>query len=50
MLEGYGIFQCIQKTLKKNMSIEDLAVIYSIFFVAAIIEVGYIEALGTSLR
>lgn len=50
MIEGYGIFQCIQKTLKKSMSIKDLAVIYSIFFMAAIIEVGYVEALRTSLR
>ncbi|MFB0501224.1 MAG: hypothetical protein ACETVP_02025 [Candidatus Bathyarchaeia archaeon] len=50
MIEGYGIFQCIEKTLKKSMSIRDLAVIYSIFFVAAIIEVGYVEALRTSLR
>lgn len=50
MIEGYGIFQCIQKTLKKSMSMKDLAVIYSIFFMAAIIEVGYVEALRTSLR
>ena len=50
MIEGYGIFQCIQKTLKKSMSIKDLAVIYSFFFMAAIIEVGYVEALRASLR
>lgn len=50
IIEGYGIFQCIQKTLKKSMTIKDLAVIYSIFFAAAIIEVGYIQALRMSLR
>lgn len=50
IIEGYGIFQCIQKTLKKSMTIKDLAAIYSFFFVAAVIEVGYIQALQTSLR
>ena len=50
IIEGYGIFQCIQKTLRKSMTIRDLAVIYLIFFVAAVIEVGYIQALQTSLR
>jgi hypothetical protein len=50
IIEGYGIFQCIQKTLKKSMTIKDLAVIYSIFCVAAIIEVGYIQALRISLK
>ena len=50
IIEGYGIFQCIQKTLKKSMTTKDLAVIYSIFFAAAVIEVGYIQALRISLR
>jgi len=45
-LEGYGIFQCIQKTLSRNMTMKDMAVIYSIFFVAALIEVGYIQVLS----
>jgi len=45
ILEGYGIFQTIEKTLKRNMALKDLAIIYSIFFVAAIIEVGYIQLL-----
>jgi len=49
IIEGYGIFQCIQKTLKKSMTIKDLAAIYSIFLVAALIEVGYTQALRTSL-
>lgn len=52
ILEGYGIFQCIKKTLKRNMTMKDLAVIYFIFLIAATIEVGYTQALFwvTSLK
>jgi len=50
IIEGYGIFQCIQKTLRKSMTIKDLAVIYSLFFVAAVFEVGYVQVLRMSLR
>jgi len=50
IIEGYGIFQCIQKTLKKSMTIKDLAVIYSLFFVAAVFEVGYVQVLRMSLK
>lgn len=45
IIEGYGIFQCIKKTLKKNMTLRDLALIYSIFFIAAVLEVGLVQAL-----
>jgi hypothetical protein len=45
IIEGYGIFQCIQKTLKKSMTLRDLAFIYSIFFVAAVLEVGLVQVL-----
>ena len=45
IIEGYGIFQTIEKTLKRKMTLKDLAVIYSIFFVAAVIEVGYVQLL-----
>ena len=45
IIEGYGIFKTIEKTLKRKMTLKDLAVIYSIFFVAAVIEVGYIQLL-----
>ena len=45
IIEGYGIFQCIQKTLKKSMTLRDLAFIYSIFFVAAVFEVGLVQVL-----
>jgi len=46
IIEGYGIFQTIEKTLKRRMTMKDLAIIYSIFFVAAIMEVGYIRLLS----
>ena len=35
----------IKKTLKKTLETRDLAVIYGVFFVAAIVEVGFIQAL-----
>ena len=46
IIEGYGIFQTIEKTLKRTMTMKDLAIIYALFFVAAIIEVGYIQLLS----
>lgn len=45
VLEGYGIFQAIEKTLRKSLSIRDLATIYFIFFIAATIEVSFVQAL-----
>jgi hypothetical protein len=45
VVEGYGIFQAIKKTLKKTLQMRDLALIYSIFFVAAIVEVGFVQVL-----
>ena len=45
ILEGYGIFQTIEKTLKRKMTIKALAAIYTLFFVAALIEVGYVQLL-----
>jgi asparagine N-glycosylation enzyme membrane subunit Stt3 len=45
ILEGYGVFQTIEKTLKRKMTLKDLAVIYLIFFIAAIIEVGDVQLL-----
>jgi hypothetical protein len=45
ILEGYGIFQTIKKTLKRKMSMKALAAIYTIFFIAAVIEVGYVQLL-----
>jgi len=45
LVEGYGIFQAIKKTLKKTLTTLDLAKIYFVFFVAAAIEVGFVQAL-----
>jgi len=45
LVEGYGIFQAIKKTLKKTLAMRDLAVIYTIFFIAAVIEVGFVQVL-----
>jgi len=45
LVEGYGIFQAIKKTLKKTLAMRDLAVIYVIFFIAAVVEVGFVQAL-----
>ena len=47
IIEGYGIFQTIEKTLKRKMTMKALAGIYTIFFVAALIEVGYVHLLRT---
>ena len=45
IVEGYGIYLTIKKTLSRAMSMKDLAYIYGIFLIAAIIEVGFINLL-----
>jgi len=45
IVEGYGIYLTIKKTLSRTMSMKDLAYIYSIFLIAAIIEVSFINLL-----
>ncbi len=45
IIEGYGIFQTIERTLKRNMTTKALAGIYLLFLIAALIEVGYIYLL-----
>ena len=45
ILEGYGIFQTLQKTFKQNMQTKDLLLIYGLFFVAAVVEVGFMNGL-----
>ncbi|MCJ7721042.1 hypothetical protein MUO98_01355 [Candidatus Bathyarchaeota archaeon] len=45
IIEGYGIFKTIEKTLKRKMTTKSLAAIYLIFFVAAVIEVCYVYLL-----
>ncbi|MGB9676281.1 MAG: hypothetical protein ACPL0C_03750 [Candidatus Bathyarchaeales archaeon] len=49
ILEGYGIYLTISKTLSRRMSTKDLIFIYSIFLVAAAIEVGFINLLASTL-
>ena len=45
IIEGYGIYLTIKKTLSRMMSLKDLVYIYSIFFIAAVIEVSFIRLL-----
>jgi len=45
IIEGYGIFLTLQKTFRQNMQTKDLLLIYGVFFVAAGVEVGFINGL-----
>lgn len=45
ILEGYGLYQTIKRTLNRKISIKALVGIYLLFFVAAVIEVGYVYLL-----
>ena len=45
IIEGYGIFQTIERTLKRNITTKALVGIYLLFLIAAIIEVGYVYLL-----
>jgi hypothetical protein len=45
IVEGYGIYLTIQKTLKRSMTLKDLLAIYTLFFIAALIEVGFFQLL-----
>jgi hypothetical protein len=45
MVEGYGIYLTLKKTLSRTMAMKDLAYIYTIFFIAASMEVGFINLL-----
>ena len=45
ILEGYSIYLTIKKTLSRTISLKALAYIYSIFFIAAVVEVGFINLL-----
>jgi hypothetical protein len=45
MVEGYGIYLTINKTLSRTMTMKNLIYIYCIFLIAAIIEVGFINLL-----
>jgi len=45
IVEGYGIYLTIAKTLSRSMSLRGLAYIYGIFFIASVMEVGFIHLL-----
>jgi len=46
IIEGYGIYLTIKKALSRTLSIKDLTYIYGIFFVAALIEIFFINLLN----
>ena len=45
IVEAYGIYKSIHTTLTKNLTNKTLALIYFIFFFAAVLEVEFVEAL-----
>jgi hypothetical protein len=45
IIECYGIYLTIKKTLGRTMCMKDLAYIYGVFFVASIMEVAFINVL-----
>ncbi len=47
IVEGYGIYLTIKKTLSRTMSMRGLGYIYGVFFVASVMEVGFINLLIT---
>lgn len=49
LVEGYGIYLTIKKTLSQTMRTKDLATIYGVFLVAAVLEVAFINALIMAL-
>jgi len=44
LVEGYGIFQAIRR-LSKNLTMRGLAAIYLVFFLAVVVEVGFVQLL-----
>jgi hypothetical protein len=50
IVEGYGIYITIKKTLSQTLKTWDLARIYGVFLVAAIMEVAFINILITVLK
>jgi len=45
IIEGFGIFQTIERALRRAMTARGLAGIYGVFFVAALIEVSCVNLL-----
>jgi hypothetical protein len=47
IIEGYGIYLTIKRTLSRTMTLKALAYIYGVFFLASVIEVGFIQLMIT---
>ncbi len=47
IVEGCGIYLTLKKTLSRTLKTKDLVYIYGIFFIAAILEVAFINLLTT---
>lgn len=45
IVEGCGIYLTLKKTLSRNLRTRDLVYVYGIFFIAAILEVAFINLL-----
>jgi len=45
LVEGYGIYLTIKKSLSRTMSMRSLGYIYAVFFGASVMEVGFINLL-----
>jgi len=50
ILEAYAIFLAIEKTLEKRMTKRKLVTVYMLFFLAALLEMGFIQLLRTMPR
>ncbi len=47
IIEGYGIYLTIKKTLGRTITTKALSYIYTIFLLASVVEVGFINLLTT---
>jgi hypothetical protein len=45
IVEGYGIYLTLKKTLSRTMTMKDLIYVYGVFLIAAIMEVAFINLL-----
>jgi len=50
LVEGYGIYLTIKKTLSQTITTRGLAAVYGIFLIAAVIEVAFINVLIMVLK
>ena len=46
VIEGYGVYVTIRKTLSRTITVRDLLYIYGIFLIAALMEIGLINILA----